>query len=94
MSRVINPTSNGGPSTLKNYSRIRLNGITIFIFNKNLTEEKRVYRRRKPNESKVELPLETQIENENSVQIDSDTKLDDKEEITKMPKMLPQTIFH
>ena len=66
---------------MKNYSRIRLNGITIFIFNKNLTEEKRVYRRRKTNDSKAELvPLERQIEDEISVQIKCDTESDVKEE--------------
>ena len=66
---------------MKNYSRIRLNGITIFIFNKNLTEEKKVYRRRKTNDSKAELvPLERQIEDEISVQIKCDTESDVKEE--------------
>lgn len=66
---------------MKNYSRIRLNGITIFIFNKNLTEEKRVYRRRKTNDSKAELvPSERQIEDEISVQIKCDTESDVKEE--------------
>ena len=70
---------------MKNYSRIRLNGITIFIFNKNLTEEKRVYRRRKTNDPKAELvPLERQIEDEISVQIKCDTESDVKEEECKI----------